>query len=246
MTAILTAFRFLTIIPLGKGDETGPKDMAAAMAWFPLAGLCMGLALRVLDFGLERVFPQQVVDVMLIAALALVSGGLHLDGFADSLDGIYGGRGDRERTLAIMKDSRVGAMGLVGIVLLLLMKYSALGAVTWNARAGALILMPMAGRWAQVLVAFGSEFARKDGSLAQPFVEHLEMSQFLVATVTAVVATMFVAGPRGILVLAGIGGFAFLARLYFSELIGGVTGDTIGGVSEAVEVLALLGFLIVY
>lgn len=246
MAAILTAFRFLTILPLGRGREAGPKDMAAAMAWFPLVGLCLGLGLDLIDHGMQRVLPQGVADVFIIALLAFVTGGFHLDGFADTLDGLYGGRGDRERTLAIMKDSHVGAMGLIGLVLLMLLKFETLENVAWTARAGALIVMPMAARWAQVLMAFGAGYARKEGSLAQPFVENLEMPQFLIATATAAIGTVVFAGPRALVILAVCGAFALLAKYYFGRKIGGVTGDTIGGVSETVEVMSLLGFLLAF
>lgn len=245
MNSVLTAFRFLTILPLGKGGETGPKDMAKSMAWFPLVGLSLGLGLYALSYVLIRFFPQPVVDVALIAALAFVTGGFHLDGFADTLDGMYGGRGDRARTLEIMKDSHVGAMGLIGLVFLILFKYAALDSVTWSYRTGALIAMPVAGRWAQVLMAFGSEYARKDGSLAQPFVEHLELGQFITATLLAALGVLVFAGPRALAILAACGVFTLLARYYFNRKIGGVTGDTIGAVSEACEALTLAGFLLI-
>jgi len=244
MKSILTAFRFLTIVPLGRGEDPGPKGMAAAMMWFPVVGCVLGLILAGMDRALGRALPQTMLDVLLIAALALITGALHLDGFADTLDGISGGRGDRNRMLAIMKDSHIGAVGVVGLVLLLMLKFTALESVSWNIRAGTLILMPVAGRWSQVLMAFGSEYARKEGSLAQPFVEHLELGHFLFATFTAVLAAFVFVGLRAVMVTGAVGIVALGAKYYFARRLGGVTGDTIGAVSETCEVLLLIGLAV--
>ena len=248
MTAILTAFRFLTIFPLGKGEEVEPKALASAMAWFPAVGLALGFLLYLSDRIFQRLINQQVADILLIALLALFSGALHLDGFADTLDGISGGRGDKTRILAIMKDSRIGAVGVVGLVMLFMLKYECLESVGWNMRAAALIVTPMVARWSQVLMAFGSTYARSDGSLAQPFVEHLELGHFMIATATTAIALGFaavkLANPAVLFIIVAAGVFALLSRMYFSRKIGGVTGDTIGAVSETCEVLVLLGFVV--
>ncbi len=244
MKSILTAFRFLTIIPLGKGEDVDPKGMASAMAWFPAVGLVLGLVLAGIDKVFQHYISQRVADIILIGILALITGCLHLDGFADTLDGIFGGRGDRERILAIMKDSHVGAVGVVGIILLLMLKYASLESVNWHYRTGALVIMPAVARWSQVITAFGADFARKHGSLAQPFVEHMEMWHFMVATATAAVAVFVFGGIKGMFILVAAGVFALAAKLYFTKRIGGVTGDTIGAVSEAVEALVLLSFVV--
>jgi adenosylcobinamide-GDP ribazoletransferase len=248
MTAILTAFRFLTIFPLGKGGEVEPRGMAAAMAWFPAVGLALGLMLYGCDRIFQHLLNQEVADILLIALLAVFSGALHLDGFADTLDGIYGGRGDKTRILAIMKDSRTGAIGVVGLVILLMMKYECLESVGWNMRAAALIVTPMVARWSQVLMAFGSKYARSEGSLAQPFVEHLELGHFMIATATTAIVLVFaavkLASPAVLFIMVAAGVFALLSRMYFLRKIGGVTGDTIGAVSETCEVLVLLGFVV--
>jgi adenosylcobinamide-GDP ribazoletransferase len=243
MKPLLTAFRFLTVIPLGRGDDPGPKGMAAAMMWFPVVGFALGLVLVCINWAFDRTLPQQVLDAVLITTLVVMTGALHLDGFADTLDGISGGRGDKARMLAIMKDSHIGAVGVVGLVLLLLMKYAALESLPWHIRAGTLILMPVAGRWTQVLMAFGSDYARKEGSLAQPFVEHLELGHFLFATFTAALAAFLFVGLKALMVTGAVGVIALGAKYYFARRLGGVTGDTIGAVSETCEVLVLIGMV---
>jgi adenosylcobinamide-GDP ribazoletransferase len=242
ITDFLTAVRFLTVLPLGRGKVAEPGRMASAMAYFPLVGTLIGLALASVDYLLSGLLPRQVLDVILIGLLALVAGGLHLDGLADSVDGIIGGRGDKARTLEIMKDSRIGAMGVVGLTLLLLLKYAALEGLTGHLRTGALIVMPTLGRWSQVQMSFRSKAARSEGSLAQPFTELLRLRHFLIATAVSIAVASY-AGLRGALAFGLVLIFSLAARAYFHRSLGGVTGDTIGGVSELSEALVLLVFV---
>ena len=245
LSGLLTAFRFLTILPLGRGKVVDAPHMARSMAFFPLVGAWLGLLLLLMDRVLVRVFPHLVVAALLVGILALITGGLHLDGFADTLDGLFGGRGDRARTLDIMKDSRIGAMGVVGLVVLLGIKFTSIDSMGAAYKGGALVLMPTVARWSQVQLAFKATYARKEGSLAQPFVENLEISHFLAASAGAALVSYIAAGVSGLIVLAGAGIVTMLAKLYFTRRIGGITGDTIGAVSEMNEVLVLLAFLVI-
>lgn len=241
----MTALRFLTILPLGRGCELDGRGMARAMAWFPVAGALMGGALVGLDGLLPGRLPGPVVSVLLVALLALVTGGLHLDGFADTLDGMYGGRGDRERTLAIMKDSRIGAMGVIGLVLLLLLKYESVENLRGTLRVPGLLLMPVMARFSQVLMSYRAEYARREGSLAQPFVEHIGAGHVAFAATFTAGLSFWAAGVKGLVVLCAVVVLTYLAREYFHARIGGITGDTIGAVSEFNEVLVLLVMFLV-
>jgi adenosylcobinamide-GDP ribazoletransferase len=244
MSDLLTAFRFLTVLPLGRGRVVEPERMASSMAYFPLVGAWLGVMLWCADYGLGRVFPHQVVSALLVGLLALVTGGLHIDGLADTLDGIFGGRGDKVRILDIMKDSRIGAMGVVGVVLLLMLKYAAFDSLQGPARTQAIILAPALARWSQVAMAFRADYARKEGSLARPFVEYLTPLYFIVALLGATLIAYIAAGAWGLVPFAASALIALAARAYFNRIIGGVTGDTIGAVSELSEVMVLLLFLL--
>ncbi len=242
----LTALRFLTILPLGRGTEVEPERMASSMAYFPLVGLWLGGALFLLDYFIRYIVPGPVSSVIVIALLALVTGGLHLDGFADTLDGIFGGRGDRARILEIMKDSRIGAIGVVGLVLLLLLKFVSLDGLYGYKRTFALVLMPMLARWSQVGMAYNARSARGEGSLAMPFLTHLNAWHLVSASAVAIVAAVLLAGLNGLLALAPVIVLTVAARAYFNHKIGGITGDTIGAVSELNEVIVLLVFLVLH
>jgi len=237
---MLNALRFLTIIPLGKPGELTPKKMAASMAWFPAVGLLLGGIIWCINQALYMFMPGGVIDALVITALAFLTGGLHLDGLADTCDGLYGGRGDRARTLEIMKDSHIGAMGVIGVVVVLLLKYGALGGLYSHSRSYALLLAPMLARWTQVLMAYRFEYARKHGSLAQPFVEHLGVGHVLFATLFTLGASYGIAGLGGLATAGMVLLFAVAARLYFIIKLGGVTGDVIGAVSESAEAFAFV------
>lgn len=245
LSGFITALRFLTIVPLGRGREMDGRGMAAAMAWFPAAGALLGAALVLMDSLLADRLPGPVVSVLLVAALALVTGGLHLDGLADTLDGMFGGRGDRERTLAIMKDSRIGAMGVIGLVLVLLFKYEALENLRGPLRASWLFLMPVLARFSQVVMSYRAEYARRVGSLARPFVEFLGFGQLAFAAVFTLAVALWAAGAKGAVALLAVVLLTLAARYYFHRRLGGITGDTIGAVSELNEALVLLAAVLV-
>ena len=116
MRHLLLAIQFLTILPVPSPRRCDPEDLGRATAWFPLVGLLLGGLLWLADLGLTPLFPRHLTDALLVTLLAVLTGGLHLDGLADVCDGLAA-RGDKQRFLAAMKDSHVGALGAVGLML---------------------------------------------------------------------------------------------------------------------------------
>jgi adenosylcobinamide-GDP ribazoletransferase len=135
-------------------------------------------------------------------------------------------------------------MGVIGLALLLMLKVAAVASIPTGLRGQALLLMPAISRWSQVQVSIGSEYARKEGSLAKAFVEFLEWKHFATATIVTCVAVVLLSGTYGMAAFAVAGLFTFAARAYFKSRIGGITGDTIGAVNEINEVLVLLVFCV--
>ncbi|HQJ31558.1 MAG TPA: adenosylcobinamide-GDP ribazoletransferase, partial [Syntrophales bacterium] len=115
MKALLAAFQFLTTIPLPGGKGTGEGDIAGSLPFFPVVGLLIGMAAAAGDFVFSLLFPPGVAAVLTVLLLVLITGGLHLDGLADTADGIFSVR-NRERMLEIMRDSRIGTMGVLAVV----------------------------------------------------------------------------------------------------------------------------------
>jgi len=238
MRLFFTACQFLTIIPLPFRLNYQAGDMGRSMRWFPLVGLTIGGLLAALHYGLMFIFPEHIVALLLVAALALVTGALHLDGLADVFDG-FGARGSRERFLAVMKDSSTGAIGVVALVLGLFLKYQALLHLPAGVKYGGIIIFPAAARFAQVLTTVGSRRAREDG-LGADFVSSAGVKEMLIAAATMLLAAFFLLGVTGLICCLAVAIFARLSRSYFHARLGGVTGDIIGCTSELTEIVTLL------
>jgi adenosylcobinamide-GDP ribazoletransferase len=238
MRLIFIAMQFLTIIPFPFAKEWREGEMGRSMRWFPLVGLAIGGLLAALDRAFSLILPAPLVALLLVTALAVVTGALHLDGVADVADG-FGARGGRERFLAVMKDSSTGAIGVVGVVLVLLLKYQALLQLPTNLRLSAIIFFPAAARFAQVVLTSGALRARVDG-LGATFAAGAGATEIAIATATTFAAGWLLLGPQGVYCAILVAAFALFSRKYFHHRLGGITGDIIGATSEVAEILCLL------
>ena len=239
MRGLITALQFLTIIPLSRKRECSEKELVRSMAWYPLAGLIIGICLAAVHCVCRLVFPPMVTDVMVIVVLVVITGALHLDGFADTVDGLAGGS-DRTRVLAIMKDSKIGSFAVTGICLLIVLKICALGAVPGAAKIQALIVMPVVSRWSLVALAACFPYARGEGGTGALFVSRVGGFEMVVSSMTVLLIVMGCFLLEGLviwMVAAVITGFVGLC---FRRRIGGVTGDIMGAVNEVNEVAVLL------
>jgi adenosylcobinamide-GDP ribazoletransferase len=240
--SFLAAFQLLTSIPVSTKREVKPEQLGRATAWFPLVGLIIGVFLVVLDWLLSMFLPAVVVNALLIAALALVTGALHLDGFADTCDGLAGKKPVEERW-RIMHDSRSGAFGVVGIVLLLLVQYVSLNNVPQQLITPTLLFMPVISRWAMVYAIFVFPSARPAG-LGSAYKLGTRWPQFTIATITTllIAALLFLTGfyINGFALIIGTCMVTTLLSLYFRRKFAGLTGDNYGAINEAATVTALL------
>ena len=239
MKSLYIALGFLTIIPLPLNREVRPVDMGRSMACFPLAGAIIGGILAGMSAVLSTVLPRSVADFILIAALALITGGLHLDGLADTFDGLYGGK-TREEALAIMKDSRVGAIGVVSLIFVIILKYITLLSVPAGLKYTALVVMPALSRWSMVLAAYLSGYARPTGGTGRDFIETVSPMSLLIATAFALITGIGGLEWKGGLIILWIGGLTIIWVIYFHRRLGGVTGDTLGAINEVNEAMVLL------
>ncbi|MBE0500531.1 MAG: adenosylcobinamide-GDP ribazoletransferase [Desulfuromonadales bacterium] len=237
-----TALSFLTIIPVGKDLAPEPDRLARSMGFFPAVGLVIGLGLVVLNWLLDGLLPRPVLDCLLILFMITITGALHLDGIADLIDGLAGGK-DKAGILAIMKDSRVGAIGVVGLIMVLLLKYLSLFNLDPDLKSAALIMTPAAGRWVQVILANYCRYLRPQGGTGAVFVELVGEREVMIATGTLIAAALVLFGLNGIFLVFLFGIVAMLLMRYFQSRLGGVTGDVLGAATEIIEVLSLLFIL---
>jgi adenosylcobinamide-GDP ribazoletransferase len=244
LTELRLAVGFLTRLPVGAPAGAGAGRLGYAMAWFPLVGLLLGALLAAVDAGLSLLLPRPPADALLLVLLVLLSGALHLDGWVDLCDGVGGGR-DRAQMLAIMKDSRIGGFGAVGLVLLLLVKYFALASLPAAVKPAALLLMPAAGRWAPVLLAVTLPYLRGPEGTGSVFAAQAGRRELLLASLTLLAAAAALFRLDGVLLAGGVALVAAAFGCWVRQRLGGVTGDVLGAAVELVEVVFLLAVLAV-
>lgn len=232
------ALQFLSSLPVRLPGMPAPQELGRSLLFYPAVGMLFGSVLMALNLLLDGT-PLFLHAALLLAAWVLLSGGLHLDGLADSADAWLGGFGDRERTLTIMKDPRSGPIAVVTLVIVLLLKFTALLALIETRHSLGLLLAPVIGRAAMLGLFLGTPYVRA-GGLGQALADHLPRSQaFKVLGITAIACVLF-AGWSGVeAVLAATAGFFWLRRLMLRRL-GGSTGDTAGAMLELLEVLVLV------
>jgi adenosylcobinamide-GDP ribazoletransferase len=244
----ITALQFLTIITVNKKHEVGESELARSMVYFPFVGFLIGLILVWADRTLLWLFPDTISNIFLLILSAVMTRALHIDGLADSIDGIMGGRDPGSR-LAIMRDSRIGTAGVLSIVFVLMIKYVCLNNLFVDYKAAALLTAPAFSRWSQMLMMFNAGYVREQG-MGKAFVGHVRSSGLVAASVITVGLSGFVIYQydlRTAILAVGIplavGLVTFLWRWFVVRKIGGVTGDSVGAVSEMNEALTLLLFV---
>lgn len=234
------AVTFLTRLPLPVRCQVTAEDLRASMGWYPLVGLGLGVLGWLLYLGAYLLFSSMVAAVLVIVLLEMAAGALHLDGFMDTCDGIGSGK-PRERALEIMKDSRVGAMGVFGAIAVLLVKVSALDALPGSRT----ILNTLAIGWtaARVLPIYNTllfPYARETGT-GKPFVRRGARWPILRATAVALFIAFLFNGLDGMLLAAAVIALPLLAQQAIARKLGGLTGDVYGMGIELGEAVALLG-----
>jgi adenosylcobinamide-GDP ribazoletransferase len=237
---LITAIRFLTIIPMPWGRPESPEAVGRSQAYFPLVGLGLGLALVGLDQGLGRVLADGPRAWLVVLALAAVSGGMHLDGLADSADGLLGAQGRTpERRLAIMRDGRVGAYGVVALIAVLSLKWSAVVSLPDDVRAEALLLAPCLGRATVVVGTTAFPYARRAG-LGLALHQATRGSTLAVAGAIALGAAGALLGWGGLVTAIIVTATALAVGAWATRRLTGLTGDVYGALVEITEAMTLL------
>ncbi|BAS29329.1 adenosylcobinamide-GDP ribazoletransferase [Limnochorda pilosa] len=241
----LVAVHFLTRLPVRLPGVPSPEALAASLRYYPLVGLALGAAAGAMGATLGRLgLDAPAPAAVSLAALVLLTGNLHLDGLMDTADGLGGAR-ERERALEIMRDSRVGAHGVSAGILALLLHLALLAGLSGAGLVRDLALACGWGRWALVYGACRYPHARAGGGLASPFMEHAGFPEQAWALGSLLLLGPAVAGGASALSLwagAALAGLAVPAAgaAWLARRLGGLTGDTLGALSETTTVAVLL------
>ena len=239
-TPLLIALQFLTRLPVRLPGMPAPEQVGRSLLWYPLVGLLLGALLLAAQALLSQQ-PAVLQAALLLTLWVALSGGLHLDGLADTADAWVGGYGDRERTLAIMKDPRSGPIAVVVLVLLLLLKFAALLVLLQAGQTLALLLAPWLGRSALPLLLRSTVYVRPGGLGAQ-LAEHLPRRElpWVLGLHLALLALTGLTGLSGLWALLAAALVFVLWRRALLARLQGTTGDTAGALVELTEVAVLL------
>lgn len=236
-----TALRFLTIFPGLVPESEDKRYFAGASYYFTIVGMITGGLIGGAALLCAHVAPPLLIGVAVAVCLSLVSGFLHLDGLADTIDGFMSCR-DRERSLAIMKDSRIGVMGAVAIISLLFMKTAAILSLPVNEFVSAVIIASAAGRTATILMMSMLPYARVEGGLGDLFFENESAASVSVVSVLLLLTATLVLAPEKMLILVVMFILTMvLFCMWCVKKIGGYTGDTLGAVCELMETAIITG-----
>ena len=232
------AVSFLTVLPVRfRGLADG---LRTAAGWFPAVGALVGAIAGGVLVGAEPLFGSTAAAVLAAAALILVTGALHQDGLADCADGL-GVRGDRERRLAVMRDSAIGVFGALALIVWMLLLVTALAGLPPRNALLALIAACAAGRWSALVHATLARPARNDG-LGAGFV--VGSWSLAIATATVLGACLLTAGlGHGLVAFAVAAAVALLLTAWAQSTLGGRTGDTLGATVALAEVAVCLTLL---
>lgn len=232
------ALQFLSSLPIRLPGMPSHQELGRSLLFYPLVGLLFGVLLMALNHLLDGA-PMLLHAALLLAAWVMLSGGLHLDGLADSADAWLGGFGDRERTLLIMKDPRSGPIAVVTLMVVLLLKFTALVALIQANTSVGLLLGPVIGRAAMLALFLNTPYVRA-GGLGQALADHLPRKTGMRVLAAVAVVCVLIGGGAAVWVLVVAAcGFFWLRRVMMQRL-GGTTGDTAGAMLELLETLVLV------
>jgi adenosylcobinamide-GDP ribazoletransferase len=240
MKSLLTAIQFLTIFGPGKKAGVTSDNLSRSLLYFPFVGLLIGGCLVVANFILSNHLSNSIVNISIILLLIILTGALHLDGFADTIDGFYAGK-DRQEILKIMEDSRIGTMGATGLIILILSKFALLEGIPEVIKYKALLLMPVSSRWAMVVSGSLSKPAKSEG-LGKFFCKPVGLRGWLGGTLFTLIVAFLILKIRSILFIVSLFLLTLILTGYINRKIGGMTGDTFGAINELSEVFSLLIF----
>ncbi len=238
MRAFWLAVQFLTRLPTPRDLEFNAATRGISVLFYPLVGLLIGALLALLHWPLATT-DAGLEAALLLLAWVLLTGGLHLDGLADSADAWLGSHGDRNRALAIMKDPYTGPAGTAAVVLVLLVKFAALSALLWESAWEAVIVAPLLGRAALVALLLTTPYVRPNGIGADHAARLPRIAAALVLVVTGIAVAAWLEWD-GLWLLAAVAAAIYGLRFLMLQRIGGTTGDTLGASCEIVEVTTLV------
>ena len=241
MRKILIALTFLTRLPAPIPKNITAEEMGKSSAFFPLVGLILGGILVGLNWLIGHIWTSHfAINIILLVGLIGLTGGLHLDGLMDTCDGIFSGR-PKKRMLEIMKDSSVGAFGILAAICVLLLKLAFLNEVDDTQKWQALLLAPTFGRWSMTFAVVVFPYAREEG-MGSAFADFANVKSLIWASSLLVITSVVVLQWRVGFIMPPLVLLSYILARGISSKLGGLTGDTYGAICEFMEMICFAAF----
>lgn len=237
--SFLAALRFLTSIPTPWWRGASRKEFAGSLPYYPVIGLLIGLLLAAVYWLTSLFLPIWVSSTIVVTALVVITGGMHLDGLIDAVDGVAASHKDPDIGKDVMKKPGIGAFGAIAVFLILALKIVLVASIPDEWIIAALIVMPVVSRWTMVYTLFAYPYARSQGA-GNELKQATGWFAFLLATLTTLAITIVITEWATLSIIIPVWLFAVIAANYFKRRFDGLTGDTYGAISEMSEVLILV------
>jgi len=239
MKRLVLMIQFFTRIPIKINMNVKNEDFSKGMVYLPIVGLIIGL----FNFGIYHVaqnfFGQVMTPIMCLSANIFITGGIHIDGLADTCDGIFSAR-DKEKILEIMKDSRIGTNGTIAIVLDFIFRLGLLFSIPSKVIGFTIILAPVAAKILILLLMGLSKYARTQGGMGGLFYSHLSAKRLIIGIGLGILMILAIGSFKALLALMCSLIVILLYRKMVIDKIGGMTGDTLGAANELTEICFMI------
>lgn len=235
----LLMIQFFTRIPINKNLPCEKVNFRRGAFFLPIVASIIGGMEFLIYLGLKNFLPPNVIIVLLLLFTAMITGGLHMDGLADTCDGFFSLR-DKQRIIEIMKDSRIGSYGTIALIIDLLLKYELLYSLVLKGYSIAIVLAPIIGKISILFLCLSKRTAKKNGS-GNIFIGN--MSKTIIFSITIIIlmiSTYFLGVKATITPFIGVLLITYLVYLLCLNKINGLTGDTLGACNELGEITYLL------
>lgn len=239
MRLFILTMQFLTRIPINADLKATEEDFAKGVVYFPIAGLIIGAFNLAILLAASKLLGGLFPVVCCVLAGTAITGGFHVDGLADTCDGIFSSR-TRDKMLEIMRDSRIGTNGTIAIIFDYLLKLTLLAMLTGKGLYLAVLLSPVAAKTLMVLLMKTSVYARSGPGLGGLYLEKQTIRATVLAAVIGISIITAFSGLWGITALAGCAVICFLYRSFIYSKLQGMTGDTLGAANELLEITFIL------
>lgn len=234
----ILAFQFMTRIPIPISIDIDRSDFKNTVKFFPIVGLAIGIFEFTVYFIFLNTISYMFAAFATVMSHIFITGGIHIDGLSDTVDGIFSGR-DRQRILEIMKDSRIGTFGCIAIVILIVGKTILLSQFEMKAVI-AIILAPVISRTMNIFLMYKRKYARSSEGMGDMFIGVLDFKNYILALILGILISISIGKATGIMLISISCIFTFIFRKYIENKIDGITGDILGASDELNEFLIYL------